>query len=189
MLRLGPAVVALAALLVNGSLARGEESLTAAAEREKARRAGQQADPKATPAKTYTDEDLKTLNKDASKEGTPREGSTAEAARASVSSDEPAEEEDPAPRFRERVAEHRREIAAQQERIKTIEARIAELRAERSRPTRLTEVNRDQSINQDIVEATASLEEAKQALAAAEDELEATVEEARRAGVPYSQLE
>lgn len=189
MARLAAGVLALVGLLAVAGPALADETLAAAAEREKARRAAQQADPKAEPAKAYTDEDLEALNKDDSKGGKASGRSAAKARQAAEPAQEPPAEDDPAPALRERVAAQRQEVAARQGSIKALEDRIAELRYERSRPTRLTETNRDQSINREIVEATAKLEEAKRDLADAEAVLEEIVEEARRAGVPYSQLE
>jgi chromosome segregation ATPase len=180
------------ALLAQATGARADEALTQAAEREKARRTEQKASRKAKPAKRYTDEDLRALAEAAKKSQARQEGSSQEpsaAARASEEGESSDPQDDAARGFRQSVADKRKEIAGLEAGVNEIDARIAELRAERSKPTRLTEVNRDRSINNDIAAATAELEKAKTAVAEAKQQLEDLLEEARQAGVPYSQLE
>jgi hypothetical protein len=192
MIRLRWPLLVVVALLAHATGASGDEALAQAVEREKARRAEHKAERKAKPAKRYTDEDLKAQAESAQKGKAGAQGSSQEPTVEVGASDEGGasdSEEHVARGFQQSVALKRKELAGLEARVNEIEARIGELRGERSRPTRLTEVNRDRSINNDIAAATAELEEARQTVALSKQQLEDLIEEARRAGVPYNQLE
>jgi hypothetical protein len=184
------AVAALAALVLGSTALKAEDDLADAARREKERRASQRSQSGTKPAKTYTDADLKGPDGKAAAtpSGTPASGAE-QAPADEVDSTTGVTDEDGLQKLREGVAAKRAEVASFEATIADIEGRIQQLRNERSLPTRLTEVDRDRSINRDIATANDELEEAKKSLATAREELEALTEEARRAGIPYSQLE
>jgi hypothetical protein len=158
-----------------------QETLTEAAGREKARRAGQSAEK----TKKFTDEDLAKLAK-------AHPPGKAASAPASSQSQESSGFDDGGPStpefWRPAVDGARAEVARREGAVKELEARIQELRAD-TRPTRLTEPNRAGVIAQEISKLLGELETAKTSVEEAKQALEDLLEEARRAGVPASQLE
>lgn len=91
--------------------------------------------------------------------------------------------------WRPRVEGARAEVARRETAVKDLEVRIKELRDSVSHPVRLNEANRDGAIARDTLELQRQLEVAQQSLEEAKQAVEAVLEEARRAGVPASQLE
>jgi len=177
-----------AVVLLAVGTARAEDSqgtLAEAAAREKARRAAQ----KAKSVKKFTDEDLKKLG------GKPsRKPVAAEAAQqASPDSGVPPEgaPTDPsrAEFWRPRVAPARAEVERCEAVVSGLETRLKELRMSQTRPVRLGEPNRDLAIMHDIQSTLEEMETAKHAVDEAKQALEDILEEARRAGVPASQLD
>jgi len=161
-----------------------QETLAAAAAREKARRAAQ----KAKSVKKFTDEDLKKLG------GKPGAKPAAAASTQQASPDGGAPEGAPsdssrAEFWRPRVDPARAEVVRCEAVVSGLEARLQELRMSQTRPVRLGEPNRDLAIMHDIQSTLEEMETAKHAVDEAKQALEDIIEEARRAGVPASQLE
>ncbi len=178
-------VLALTVLFLGDGSVRSQETLAEAAAREKARRAEQ----KAKKGKKYTDEDLKKLGaKSATKAGAAAPAPQSSPA-TSASTEGPAVDESSREFWRPRVEGARAEVARREAAVKDLEVRIKELRDSVSHPVRLNEANRDGAIARDTLELQRQLEVAQQSLEEAKQAVEAVLEQARRAGVPASQLD
>ena len=164
----------------------GQETLTGAAAREKERRVNQGE----TRGKSYTDDDLKRLPRTQASPGNDAEGtaSTSSSDEGASSSDASSENEE-RERWRTRVVQGREDIQRFEAQLKELEGRIQEARSESMRPTRIGEANREASIARDVTALLGQVDETRKLIEDAKQNLEDLIEEARVAGVPYSQLE
>jgi hypothetical protein len=161
------------------------QGLAEAAAKEKERRA--QLRQKAGAAKTYDDSDLEKQaeagSKDKSKDKNAKE-SAAPAAESSAPSGGSDEGPDRSV-WTDRADRLREAIAAAQDKIKTTEDRIAELRLDRNpNPADQFDPNRLQKREAQIAQAMADLDTAKAELAKAQADQQKLEEEARREHVP-----
>jgi hypothetical protein len=176
-----------AALLAAGAVRSDDskETLSEAAAREKARRSAQ----KAKGVKKFTDEDLRKLG------GKPGAKPAAAASPQQAAPDKSAVPDDPASDpsraefWRPRAEPAKQNVARCEAVVSSLETRLKELRMSQGRPVRLGEPNRDLAIAHDIQSTLEEMETAKRAVDGAKQALEDILEEARRAGVPASQLE
>jgi septal ring factor EnvC (AmiA/AmiB activator) len=175
--------LALGIILLQAGVARADEALTEAAEREKARRAGQ----KPQKVKRFTDDDLKKL---AGKGGPAGAAAAATPAATQAPSSETIDTATPEiEQWQSQVDAARSELRKREAAVRELEARIGELRAEFSRPVRLNEANRERRIAGDIAALAAELEAARQLAEDARQSLDDVLEQARRAGIPASQFD
>jgi hypothetical protein len=159
------------------------QGLAEAAAKEKERRA--QLRQKAGAAKTYDDSDLEKQaaagSKDKKDKKTSEPASSAESTSPSGGSDEGPDRS----AWTGRAEAVRQAIATAQDRIKTIEDRIADLRLDRSpNPADQFDPNRLQKREAAIATAMAELDTAKAQLAKAQADQEKLEEDARREHVP-----
>jgi hypothetical protein len=153
--------------------------------KEKARREAERAKGKAIPK--YTDEDLKHGQKKKTEEAQPSEAQGEGAASSAEGSDAGSGASDN-DEWRRRVQDQREVVSKLEAQIHELEAKIGELRADNGLG-RATDVNRQRSVQQEVAAALDEIETVKETLATEREKADALIEEARQAGVPYSQLE